>query len=84
MSEQDYLRGELSSEIRHEYVDGEVYAMAGAGESHNLIALNIAAKLRELVRGGSCRVFISDMKLHVKTWKAYYYPDVVGDLRSCR
>ncbi|MDO8350788.1 MAG: Uma2 family endonuclease, partial [Gallionella sp.] len=69
--------GELSSEIRHEYVDGEVYAMAGAGEAHNLIALNIASKLREFVRGGPCRVFISDMKLHVKTWKAYYYPDVM-------
>ena len=77
LSEQDYLRGELSSEIRHEYVDGEIYAMAGAGEAHNLIALNIASKLREFVRGGPCRVFISDMKLHVKTWKAYYYPDVM-------
>jgi Uma2 family endonuclease len=77
LGEQDYLRGELSSEIRHEYVDGEVYAMAGAGESHNLIAGNVFAKLREFVRGGPCRVFISDMKLHVKTWKAYYYPDVM-------
>ncbi len=77
LSEQDFLRDELSSEIRHEYVDGEVYAMAGAGEAHNLIALNIAAKLREFARGGPCRVFISDMKLHVKTWKAYYYPDVM-------
>lgn len=77
LSEQDFLQGELSSEIRHEYVDGEVYAMAGAGEAHNLIALNIASKLREFVRGGPCRVFISDMKLHVKTWKAYYYPDVM-------
>jgi Uma2 family endonuclease len=77
LSEQEYLSGELISEIRHEYVDGEVYAMAGAGEAHNLIALNIASKLREFVRGGPCRVFISDMKLHVQTWKAYYYPDIM-------
>ncbi|MBI3901474.1 MAG: Uma2 family endonuclease [Nitrosomonadales bacterium] len=77
LSEQEYLHGELSSEIRHEYVDGEVYAMAGAGEAHNLIAGNIFAKLRDFVRGGSCRVFISDMKLHVQTWKAYYYPDIL-------
>jgi len=77
LSEQDYLRVELSSEMRHEYVDGEVYAMAGAGEAHNLIAGNVFAKLREFMRGGPCRVFISDMKLHVKTWKAYYYPDVM-------
>ncbi len=77
LSEQEYLHGELTSDIRHEYVDGEVYAMAGAGEAHNLIALNIAAKLRNVVRGGPCRVFISDMKLHVQTWKAYYYPDIL-------
>jgi len=77
LSEHDYLQGELSSEIRHEYVDGEIYAMAGAGEAHNLIAGNVFVKLREFVRGGPCRVFISDMKLHVKTWKAYYYPDVM-------
>jgi Uma2 family endonuclease len=77
LTEADYLLGELASEIRHEYVDGEVFAMAGAGEAHNLIAGNIFAKLRGLVRGGPCRVFISDMKLQVKTWKAYYYPDVM-------
>lgn len=74
---QEYLQGELNSEIRHEYVDGQVYAMAGAGEAHNLIALNMATKLRDFVRGGPCRVFISDMKLHVQTWKAYYYPDIL-------
>lgn len=77
LSEQDYLQGELAGEIRHEYVGGEAYAMAGAGEAHNLIALNIASKLRDFVRGGPCRVFISDMKLHVQTWKAYYYPDIL-------
>lgn len=77
LSEQEYLHGELTSETRHEYVDGEVYAMAGAGEAHNLIAGNTFAKLRDLARGGPCRVFISDMKLHVRTWKAYYYPDIM-------
>jgi len=73
----DYLSGELTSDIRHEYVDGEVYVMAGAGEAHNLIALNVASFLRSHARGGPCRVFISDMKLHVATWKAFYYPDVM-------
>ncbi|HOE41354.1 MAG TPA: Uma2 family endonuclease [Rhodoferax sp.] len=73
----DYLAGEQDSDIRHEYVDGEVYAMAGAGESHNLIALNVASRLRNLVRGGPCRVFISDMKLQVAAWDAFYYPDVM-------
>ncbi|MFZ3017174.1 MAG: Uma2 family endonuclease [Gallionella sp.] len=77
LSAEDYLHGELSSEVRHEYVDGEVFAMAGAGETHNLIAGNIFSKLRDFVRGGPCRVFIADMKLHVQTWKAYYYPDIL-------
>ena len=73
----DYLEGEARSTVRHEFVDGEVYAMAGAGEAHNLIALNVAARLRSAVRGGPCRVFISDMKLHVAAWNAFYYPDVM-------
>lgn len=83
----EYLDGEPLSDIRHEYVDGEIYAMAGAGEAHNLIAGNVFSKLRNLVRGGPCRVFISDMKLHVATWNAFYYPDVMvicdpGDAQS--
>ncbi|MBK9442636.1 MAG: Uma2 family endonuclease [Comamonadaceae bacterium] len=77
LTAEDYLAGEMASDIRHEYVDGEVYAMAGAGEPHNLIALNVASRLRNLVRGGPCRVFISDMKLHVADWDAFYYPDVM-------
>ena len=47
-----YLSGEIDSDIRHEYVDGEVYAMAGAPDAHNLIALNATSRLRGLVRGG--------------------------------
>ncbi|MCW2313537.1 Uma2 family endonuclease [Rhodoferax antarcticus] len=77
LTAEDYLSGELTSDIRHEYVDAEVYVMAGAGEAHNLIALNVASFLRSHARGGPCRVFISDMKLHVATWKAFYYPDVM-------
>jgi Uma2 family endonuclease len=73
----DYLEGEARSTVRHEFVDGEVYAMAGAGEAHNLIAGNVFARLRSAVRGGPCRVFISDMKLHVAAWNAFYYPDVM-------
>jgi Uma2 family endonuclease len=73
----DYLDGERTSDTRHEFVDGHVFAMAGAGESHNLITGNVFAKLRNLVRGGPCRVFISDMKLNVVEWNAFYYPDVM-------
>ena len=73
----EYLQGELASEIRHEYVAGEVFVMAGAGERHNIISLNIASRLRTAVRGTHCRTFISDMKVRVDQNDAFYYPDVM-------
>ncbi|MBK8639960.1 MAG: Uma2 family endonuclease [Chromatiaceae bacterium] len=72
----DYLAGETLSPVRHEYVAGEVFAMAGATEEHATIALNFAALLRNQVRGGPCRVYIADMKLRVEAADAFFYPDV--------
>jgi Uma2 family endonuclease len=73
----DYLKGELESDIRHEFYDGNVYAMAGAGRKHNTIALNIASILREGSRGSDCRSFIADMKLFIADLNRFYYPDIV-------
>ena len=73
----DYLHGEQESPIRHEYIAGPVYAMAGAGEAHNRISLNIAFHLRAATRGSPCAVFISDMKVRVAAHEAFYYPDVL-------
>jgi len=73
----EYLAGEQHSDIRHEYVAGQVFAMAGAGEKHNRISLNIAFHLRAAARGKECGVFISDMKVRVEHNNAYYYPDVM-------
>ena len=72
----DYLAGEALSPLKHEYVAGEVFAMAGASEEHVTIALNVAALLRAHVRGGPCRVYIADMKLRVERARAFFYPDV--------
>lgn len=77
LSPDDYLAGEQSADVRHEYVAGEVYAMAGAGEKHNRIALNVAFQLRSRARGGHCGVFMSDMKLRVREGERFYYPDVL-------
>jgi Uma2 family endonuclease len=76
---EEYLQLEQTSEIRHEYVDGEVFAMAGASEEHNLIATNIIALLRPYLRGTPCRAFVSDMKVKLKVQKAdiFYYPDIL-------
>lgn len=77
ISEQAYLEGEKLAEVRHEYVDGVVYAMAGSSLRHNDIAINITSLLRPLTRGTPCKVNASDVKVRAQRSKAYYYPDVV-------
>src|SRR3954463_3956632 len=77
VSLEDYLEGERLSEIRHEYVGGYVYAMAGASEDHNRIAGNIFGELRERLRGKRCEPFMADMKLKIPDGQAFYYPDVL-------
>jgi Uma2 family endonuclease len=77
LSHREYLEGEQRSVIRHEYLAGQVFAMAGAGENHNRISLNIAFHLCAATRGKPCGVFISNMKLRVEQNDAYYYPDVM-------
>ena len=76
---EEYLEGERQSEIRHEYVEGRVYAMAGASDDHNRIAINLGPELRERLRGHRCEPFVSDMKVKMLPLIAdiFYYPDVV-------
>jgi Uma2 family endonuclease len=78
ISVDDYLAGELISDIKYEYVNGEVYAMAGAKRAHNIISMNFANLLFNHLRGTPCRVFNSDMKVGVLTATddIFYYPDV--------
>lgn len=79
LSEEDYLAGEEGSDVRHEYLAGEVYAMSGASARHNTICLNLAAALHRHLAGGPCRVFMSDLKVRLKVLEDvyYYYPDVM-------
>jgi Uma2 family endonuclease len=63
---EDYLEGERHSEVRHEYIGGEVHAMAGASEEHNLISGNLFAALQSHLKGKPCRGFIHDMKLRLQ------------------
>lgn len=77
ITEQEYLEGEKISEIRHEYIDGKVYAMAGSNRRHNNIALNLSFALKQSSRGTSCEVFSSDLKVRINQRKSYYYPDVL-------
>jgi Uma2 family endonuclease len=74
----DYLEGELVSDVKHEYVNGEVYAMAGARRAHNLISMTLANLLYNHLRDTPCRVFVADMKVGILTATddCFYYPDV--------
>lgn len=75
MPEELYLEQERRSTIKHEYYAGNVYAMAGASEQHNVIALNIAAALHTQLRGRSCRAYPSDMRVKVVKTGLNTYPD---------
>jgi Uma2 family endonuclease len=73
----EYLEMEEKSEIKHEYIDGYVYAMAGANDPHVTIASNAFGMIRSHLRGSGCRVYISDMKARIDSLKRFYYPDVM-------
>jgi Uma2 family endonuclease len=74
----DYLAGEMTSQIKHEYLGGVVYAMAGARNIHNTIAGNIFAHCHHRLRGRPCQPFNSDTKARIRTptQTRFYYPDV--------
>lgn len=74
---EDYLALEAEGQFKHEYLDGQIVAMAGAGERHNRIAGNAFFQMRAAARGTPCGVFMSDMKLRVEATNAFYYPDAM-------
>lgn len=74
----DYLHGELITDQKHEYINGEIFAMAGANRAHNIICINLSSLLFSHLRGTPCRVFNSDMKVRVETAEddCFFYPDL--------
>jgi Uma2 family endonuclease len=79
VSVEDYLAGEAASETRHEYLNGTVYAMAGASREHNEIIGNLYSALRSGLRGTPCRAFFLDLKvrLGIQEQDVFYYPDLM-------
>ena len=77
MNAEDFIEWENQQPDKHEFVAGEVFAMTGARRVHVAVTLNVAAKLKEHLRGGPCRAFMADMKLAVHTADAVFYPDVL-------
>ncbi|MEK6302663.1 MAG: Uma2 family endonuclease [Acidobacteriota bacterium] len=77
MTVAEYLESEKDGTVRHEYLDGEVYAMSGASKRHNRIANNLNIHLDTRLRGGPCQVFIVDVKVFIEALNFFYYPDIV-------
>ena len=73
----DYLAWEPAQLDRHEYLDGEVFAMAGADDRHVTVAGNCYIALRQHLSGSPCRTYMSDMRLQVAAANSYFYPDVL-------
>ena len=76
-SANDYLAWEPTQLDRHEYLDGEVFAMAGAEDRHVTVAMNIGFAVRQHLSGSPCRTYMSDMRLFVAAVNSYFYPDVL-------
>lgn len=76
ISPEIYFQGQ-DSLIKHEYRQGQVYAIAEASNAHVLIALNVASALRNHLRGSGCLTYISDPKAQIELINTYYYPDVM-------
>jgi Uma2 family endonuclease len=77
LSPQDYLLRERDCELRHEYLNGELLAMAGGSRAHNLLATRVARLIGNRLDGGPCRVYQSDMKVRIESANRFYYPDAM-------
>jgi Uma2 family endonuclease len=75
---QEYLAIERTSQRKNEYFNGEIFAMGGASERHNLIVGNVFASLHTQMRGRHCKVYASDMRVKISQTGLYTYPDILA------
>ena len=78
LTPEQYLEIERKAEFKSEYYQGEMFAMSGAREGHNLIVWNLAAELHRQLRAKPCRAYINDMRVRVNATGLYTYPDVAA------
>lgn len=76
-SEAEYLEFEENSLTKHEYFEGEVFAMSGGSMNHQLLTGNVFGEIRNHLKGTPCLTFSSDMKVQIDNGNKYFYPDVV-------
>lgn len=75
ISPEDYLVMERASQEKHEYFKGDIFAMSGASWEHNVIAKNISTIILPFLKGSSCDMFGSDLRIHIPENTLYTYPD---------
>lgn len=73
---EEYLEMEQASQEKHEYYQGEIFAMSGAKVTHNIIATNTAALFTNKLKGKPCRPFNSDQRIHIEKNSLFTYPDI--------
>lgn len=77
LSKKEYLEMEIRSDARNEFVDGEIFAMAGGSPNHSTICFNLIRRIGEALDPTDCRGFEGNMKLEVVSAEAFLYPDVM-------
>ncbi len=80
ISPEDYLEGEKISPIKHEYIRGEVYGMAGASKAHGIIALNFATRLKNHLKGSGCTPYVTDIKVRTDYCQWFHSVSFNSDL----
>lgn len=78
LTEEQYLEIERKAEYKSEYFAGEMFAMAGAKEAHNLLVTNLVRELSQQLRERPCRVYSNDMRVRIPSSGLYTYPDVIA------
>ncbi len=73
---EEYLEKELESEEKHEYYNGEIFAMAGATLQHNIVSKNILSSLDQMLHGHACQPFNSETRVHIEKNSLFTYPDI--------
>ena len=76
ISQEDYLTGERQATEKHEYFEGEVFAMSGASFNHNQIASSLMVSVGSYLKGKKCNIFGSDLRVHIPLNTLYTYPDL--------
>ncbi|MDR0274881.1 MAG: Uma2 family endonuclease, partial [Burkholderiaceae bacterium] len=77
MTVEEFLAWEAKQTVRHDFVAGVPYAMAGAEDRHVTVSMNVAMVLRQHLSGSPCRAYMADMKVAAADERSFFYPDVL-------